>query len=83
MPTHIVARLAAAPGTYRPRELRARNGDPLEQRISRVSLDMLLATDWEKRAALWQQILELLKRRPPELVAKLEAERLERARRAK
>jgi hypothetical protein len=70
------------PGTLRPPELRARNGDPLEARISRVTITMLLATDWQERAALWQQILELLKRRPPELVAQLEAERLERARRA-
>jgi hypothetical protein len=39
---------------------------------------MLIATDWETRAALWQEVLALLKCRPPELVAQLEAERLQR-----
>jgi hypothetical protein len=70
------------PGTLRPPELRARNGDPLEQRLSSLQLKMILSTDWQERAALWQKILELLKRRPSDLVQRLEAERLERARRA-
>jgi hypothetical protein len=63
----------------RPPELRQRNGDPLEQRLSRVQLEMLLASDWETRAARWREILQLLQRRPASLIEQLERERLERA----
>ncbi len=62
----------------RPPELRRCNADPLEQRISRVQLSMLLACDWETRAAHWREILRLLKRRPPEVVEQFEAKRMAR-----
>jgi hypothetical protein len=66
----------------RPAELRARNDDPLERRLSSIQLKMLLADNWEIRAELWRKVLALLAQRPRELVERLEAERLERARRA-
>jgi hypothetical protein len=49
-------------------------------RISGVQFAMLLASDWERVAARWQELLQLLARRPPAFVARLERERLQRVR---
>jgi hypothetical protein len=47
-------------------------------RISRLQLQMLLADGWALRKALWRLICWRMRERPPELVAQLEAERLQR-----
>ena len=64
----------------RPAELRARNGDKLEMKISVVVLGMLMSDSWEAAAAKWEEAVRLMRRRPPEFVAQLERERLQRVR---
>jgi hypothetical protein len=52
--------------------------EDLEERINRAYRALLAARDWDERAARWADMRILLSQRPPEVVARLERERLAR-----